>query len=225
MPLDAEIFGAGIYTPRQAAHLIGASPQDVLRWTRGSGATSALWDGHYQFLEDTTELSFKDLIELRVVRAFRRSGVSMQAIRYAITLAERKFNVSHPLTTLGFKTDGNEILMEALEKDGDLVSLSKARPGQKVWTTIVAQSLNDLEYEDGETVRWRPKNSPKVIIDPARLFGSPLLDDFGIETSTIYSEYKEFEDLKYLSNIYETPLSALKEAVRFETELEVKAIN
>ncbi len=223
MPLDAEIFGAGIYTPRQAARLIGTSPQDVLRWTRGSGTTDALWDAHYQFIDDTTELSFKDLIELRVVNAFRRSGVSLQAIRYAIALAENRFNVKHPLSTMDFKTDGKEILMEALERDGELVSLSKMRPGQKVWTTIISQSLNDLEYEEGESVRWRPHHTPKVIIDPKRLFGAPVLDDYGIQTSTLFAEYKEFEDLGYISNIYEIPLQVLRQAIKFEMDLEERA--
>lgn len=119
---DAAIIGAGIYTPRQAARLLHATPQEVLRWTRGSGATAALWDAHYQFLDDTTEISFTDLVELRVVKAFRRAGISLQAIRFAIDLAIDRFGVRHPLSTLDFKTDGTEILIAALEQDGNLES-------------------------------------------------------------------------------------------------------
>ncbi len=220
MPLDGDIFGAGIYTPRQAARLIGSTPQDVLRWTRGSGTTESLWDAHYQFLDDTTELSFTDLIELRVVRAFRRSGVSMQAIRFAIELAEKRFSVKHPLSSTSFKVDGNEILMEAIEKDGELVSLSKKNPGQKVFSQIVAQSLSDLEYEHGKSVRWRPQATPLIVIDPKRLFGAPILDDFGLQTATIFHEYKQFNDLAYLSAIYEVPIALLSQAIKFEMGLE-----
>lgn len=220
MPLDFDILGSGIYTPRQAARLAGTSAQDVLRWTRGSGTTAALWDGHYQFLDDATELSFFDLIELRVVRAFRRAGISLQAIRFALALANKRFGVTHPFSTMKFKTDGNEILMEALEKDGNLVSLSKKRPGQKVFLEIVEQSLNELEYEEGKSVRWRPSAAPNVVIDPKRKFGSPILEKSGIETSMLFREFGEFQDIAYLSKIYEISASFVREAIDFEKYLD-----
>jgi uncharacterized protein (DUF433 family) len=218
--LDSDIFGAGIYTPRQAARLIKSTPQEVLRWTRGSGTTLALWDGHYQYLDDTTELSFSDLIELRVVRAFRRAGISLQAIRFAIALAKERFGLKDPLSSMEFKTDGREILMAALEHDGELFSLSKKNPGQKVFPEIVAQSLIDLEYEDGKSVRWRPRDARKIVIDPKRLFGSPIIDDFGVQTSTLFEEYKQFNDLKYLSAIYDIPIAVISQAIKFELDLE-----
>lgn len=221
MPLDVEILGAGIYTPQQAARLTRSTPQEVLRWTRGSGKTSALWDAHYQFLDDTKELSFIDLIELSVVKAFRQAGVSLQAIRFAIEFAEKRFSVKHPLSTLQFKLDGSEILAAALEKDGDLISLSKKNPGQKVFPQIVAQSLSDLEYEDGKSVRWRPKVARDIVIDPKRMFGAPILDTYGIQTSTIFNEYKYFNDLGYLSGVYEVPVGLLSAAIKFELSLEV----
>ena len=220
MPLDVDILGSGIYTPREAARLVRTTPQNVLRWTRGSGATASLWDAHYQFLDDTTEISFVDLVELRVVRAFRAAGVSLQAIRYAIEIAEAKYGVKRPLSSAKFKTDGDEILMEAVEKDGNLVSLSSKRPGQKVFTSIIKQSLNDLEYEDGKSVRWRPHEATNVVVDPRRAFGAPILDDFGIQTGTLYAEYKDFEDISYLSKCYEIPISQIRSAVSFEKSLD-----
>ena len=159
MPFDEAIFGSGIYSPREAARLVGGSTQDVLRWTRGSGATDPLWKAHYQFLDDTTELSFLDLIEVRVVKALRRSGVSLQAIRFALDIAENRFEVKRPLATRRFKLLGGEILMDAIENDGELVSLSRRNPGQKIFSEIVKQSLNDLEYENDYVIRWRPSSA------------------------------------------------------------------
>lgn len=173
MPLDNEIFGQGIYTPRQAARLIGSTPREILRWTRGLGSKEPLWNAYYQELGDATEISFSDLLEIRVVRALRRAGVSIQAIRFAIKFARDKFASERPLVSLGFKTDGQEILIEALEQDGELMSLSRKRPGQKVFAEVVAQSLNDLEYENGEAVLWRPTKGKSIVIDPKRSFGSP----------------------------------------------------
>ncbi len=220
MPLDVDVFGQGIYSPRQAARLIGGTPQEVLRWTRGSGSASPLWNAHYQEIDDTTELNFSDLVELRVVKAFRRANISLQAIRFAISYARNTYAAEHPLSSLRFKIDGKEILMEAIEHDNSLVSLSKKRPGQRVFKEIVNQSLHDLEYEHGQAVRWRPASAKSVIIDPKRSFGTPILRDYGISTSIIAEEFKIFGDARYLGKIYDVPLRLINEVIRYEAELD-----
>lgn len=220
MPLDIEILGKGVYSPREAARLIGSTPQEVMRWTRGSGPYEPLWNAYYQPLQDTTELNFADLIEIRIVRSFRKANISMQAIRFAIQFATEKFGISHPLTAIGFKTDGQEILMEAVEKDGEYVSLSKKRPGQKVFAEIIRQSLVDLEYEEDTVARWRPKAAKGIVIDPARYFGDPILDKFGVSTSILAKENSIFNDINYLSSIYEIPKKDISEALKFEKSLD-----
>jgi uncharacterized protein (DUF433 family) len=216
LPLDLDIFGQGIYSPREAAHLIGGTPQEVLRWTRGSGPTPPLWKSHYQSLEDTTEISFADLIEVRLVRAFRAAGISLQAIRFAIEFAREKYSSDHPLSSLGFKTDGGEILMEATERDGEMVSLSKKRPGQKVFTRIIEQSLSDLEYGDEKILAWRPKVAKHVIIDPQRSFGTPIIDEFGVSTQMIFEQTSNGMTPKYLAKLYEIPVSLISDAIKYE---------
>lgn len=221
MPLDDEILGRGVYTPREAARLVGTNAQQVLRWTRGSGPTEPLWHGYFQFLdEDITEISFIDLVEVRVVAALRRADISLQSIRFAISFAQEKLGIDRPLASQSFKTDGTEILMEAVENDGEFVSLSRQRPGQKVFREIIAQSLHDLEYEGKQAARWRPKNFSEVVIDPSRHFGDPILDEHGISTNTIYNEFREFGDVRYLSEIYEIPESKIRQGISFETKLD-----
>lgn len=221
MPLDEGILGKGVYTPREAARLVGTNAQQVLRWTRGSGPTEPLLKAHYQFLDDDiTEISFLDLVEVRVVAAMRRADISLQSIRFAISFAQEKFDIERPLASQTFKTDGTEILMEAVEKDGEYVSLSKIRPGQKVFREIIAQSLSDLEYEGDTVARWRPKHFSRIVLDPNRHFGDPILDQYGVSTSIISNEFKEFEDINYLSTIYEIPRELLQECISFEKSLD-----
>lgn len=220
MPLDSSILGQGIYSPRQAARLVGSTAQEVLRWTRGSGPSEPLWHAYYQSIDDSTELSFADLVELRVVKAFRRAGISLQAIRFAISFAESTYGIERPLSSLEFRTDGQEILMHALDHDENLVSLSSKRAGQKVFSDIVKQSLRDLEYEAGIATRWRPHSAPTVVIDPNRQFGQPVLDIFGVSTGIIYSESRHFNDIDYISKVYEIPRQAVAEAIRYESSLE-----
>jgi len=225
LPLDLNILGEGVYTPREAARLIGATPQDVRRWTRGSGATEPLWHAYYQPIEDAAEVSFADVIELRVVKSFRKANISLQAIRFAIRFAQEKYGIDRPLSSLGFKTDGGEILMNAVERDGYYVSLSKKRPGQKVFSDIVMQSLVDLEYADERIARWRPSFARGVVIDPERFFGDPILDKYGISTKVIADEYNNFQDRKYLSGIYEIPIKEIDKAIKFEKYLDLEGTN
>lgn len=221
MPLDDSILGQGVYTPREAARLVGTTPQHVLRWTRGSGPNEPLWQAHYQFLDEgVTEISFLDLIEVRVVSALRRNGVSLQSIRFAISFAQSKLRVERPLASRTFKTDGSEILMEALEGDGEFVSLKKGRAGQKVFSKIIAQSVNDLEYDGDVASRWRPHGHPEVIIDPKRRFGDPTLDALGVSTAALYQDFQEFGDLNYIASIYEIPKQSVRAGVNYERSLD-----
>lgn len=221
MPLDGAILGEGIYTPREAARLLGGTAQEVLRWTRGSGPRDPLWKSHYQFLDDTSEISFRDLMDLRVVRALRFAGISIQAVRYAIVLAKERFGIGHPLSTAHFKTDGVAILMDAVEKDGELVSLSRKHPGQKVFAKIVEQSVAGLDYEGAQVARWWPTRSKHVVIDPKRSFGDPVLDQYGISTRVIYQDFLNYSDQKYLAKLYEIGLPLVKDAIAYEDGLNV----
>ena len=221
MPLDHQILGQGVYTPREAARLVGANAQQVLRWTRGSGPTDPFLRAYYQFLdEDVTEISFLDLIEVRVVSAMRRAGISLQSIKFAISFAQDRLGLERPLISKSFKSDGTEILMDAIENDGELVSLSRKRPGQKVFREIVSQSLNDLEYDGDNVVRWRPQRFSAVVIDPTRHFGDPILDEFGVSTSVLAEEFEIFSDEKYLSKIYDIPIKKIRVALGFEKSLD-----
>ncbi|MCC5991023.1 MAG: MerR family transcriptional regulator [Rhodobacteraceae bacterium] len=222
MPLDGPIFGEGIYKPREAARLIGTTPQEILRWTRGSGPNAPIWTGHYQFVDESTEISFIDLVELRVVRALRSNGVSLQAIRYAIEYAKAKLAIDRPLSTLSFKTDGPEILVDATENDGHLISLSKKRPGQKVFRKIIDQSLSGLEYKNQRPERWRPTIVEHVVLDPNRSFGTPVIDNIGISTQTIFTEWQRSKSIKYISRLYEVDERFVRDAIKFEKTLDRK---
>ena len=219
MPLDHEIFGEGVYTPREAARLIGCSPADIRRWTRGSGTTDALWNGYFQELDDAAEINFADLIELRTVFALRKV-TSLQAMRFAYDLAKEMFDTDRPFLELDFKTDGGEILVKGAENDENLTSLSKKRPTQRAFGKLIELSLEDLEYEGKKVIRWRPAHAKQVVIDPVRSFGTPVLDEFGISTRTLYDEYALFGEIGYLTSIYEIPKEAVKEAIQYEKKLD-----
>lgn len=220
MPLDQSIFGEGVYTPQEAARLIGGSPADIVRWTRGSTQSEPIWRARYIELDDSTAISFLDLIEVRVVRAFRNAGVSLQTVRNAIKIAQERYKIERPLSSLDFKVDGKEIVFRALEDDENYESLSHRHPGQKLFGRIVDLSLKDLDYENGRAVRWRPTADKEVILDPRRLFGSPILDKYGIATAVLAAENKLGLSASQISKLYEVPFKLVKAALRYEASLD-----
>lgn len=219
MALDFEILGRGVYSPQEAARLVGILPRDVLRWTRGSGPNDPLWNAQYQCIEDSTEISFIDLVEVRVVAALRNSGTSLQAIRFAIDFAQVAFGIARPLASLNFFTDGKEILIEALEKDGQLTSLKKHSAGQKVFRDVVDQSLKGIEFSNQRPVRWWPEKTNSIVIDPSRSFGTPILSQYGISTTCLYNEFEGMKNIRRLAKLYEVPEGVVRKAIKFEQGL------
>jgi hypothetical protein len=55
------------------------------------------------------EVSFRDLIELRFVKAFRDAGLSLQTIRECFGRAIEAVRDERPFSTLRFRTDGKTI--------------------------------------------------------------------------------------------------------------------
>lgn len=220
MPLDQTIFGEGIYTPQEAARLIGGSPLDIIRWTRGTSNNMPVWHAHYSDFEESTAISFLDLVETRVVRAFRRSGIPLQSVRTAISIAQERYGIERPLSSLEFKTDGKEIVFCALENDGNYESLSRKNPGQKLFGSIVDLSLRDLDYEDGRAVRWWPTRDDAIVLDPKRSFGAPILEKFGIATSVLADESRNGLRPAEIARLYEIPAKLVNAALRYEASLD-----
>ena len=73
-----QLIGVGLYSLPEAARLLGASPASVRRWIGGYGYTLGdrirsvppLWNMDLPMFDEQFVISFRDLIELRFVKAF-----------------------------------------------------------------------------------------------------------------------------------------------------------
>ena len=61
MPLDLDILRQGVYTPQEMPRLAQGTPQEVLRWSRGSRIQDPMWRGYFRETDNRTELSLSDL--------------------------------------------------------------------------------------------------------------------------------------------------------------------
>jgi hypothetical protein len=169
---EEEVLGRGVYGAAEAVRLLNfrrddappapaISRQTVARWLRGYDdrvggerrRSDPLWRPDYADDDGTLELSFRDLIELRFVKAFRDAGLSLPTIRACFKRAVEEVRDERPFSTRRFRTDGKAIFLEITRDVGELIDLKRR---QSVFRTLVAPSLRDLEFDADVVARWHP---------------------------------------------------------------------
>lgn len=232
--------GTGIYSIPEASRLINVTAREIRRWlfgyhyrkTPGDASSrvdvTPLWE-HELAREDLGEdvIGFRDLLELRFIRAFTEHGVPLQVIRRCLIAAADIFGVSHPMSLPRFRTDGRTIYAEALHEEMQENSLVDLKSRQSVFKDIIKPSLYEgIIYDDEklQASRWYPAGAKSpVVIDPTRQFGAPIIELTGTPTNTLYQSYiaegKNANAMSITARVYQVPAKLVEAAVRFEQEL------
>ncbi|MGI9282927.1 MAG: hypothetical protein ACR2PX_25305 [Endozoicomonas sp.] len=223
----SSLIGVGLYSIPEASALTGIPSRKIRRWVYGyeSGNRAhqpPLWHSDVvDFAEET--ISFQDLLEIRFVNAFREYGVSMPALRAAAEAAREYFDQSYPFTCKRFQTDGRSVFALVTEATGEegLVDLVKK---QNVFNRVIKPSLyTGIEYDSHESsaLRWFPvRNSKKIVLDPERSFGKPIITSAGITTETLYQCWlAEDQNHKMVASLYDVDATAVNVAIAFEQRI------
>ncbi|VWC50629.1 DUF433 domain-containing protein [Burkholderia lata] len=215
-----DLTGIGLFTLKEVERLTGAEAREVSRWLFGytfkDGSSPPLWTTQLAELDEKV-IGFRDLLELRVVKAFRNHSVSLRVIRAAIENAKSIFG-DYPFTANRFLTDGKTVFYEALKEHGE-VELTDLVKRQLVFEHIVRPELYaGIEFAaDGQAKRWFPlKRSSAVVLDPEISFGKPVLTEYGVRTDLVAETYKTEKSKKMTASLYGIPLSAVDAAIRYE---------
>jgi uncharacterized protein (DUF433 family) len=235
-----DALGRGVYSGTEALLLINfrrqsdashksISRQTVERWLRGydhndgSGVrrhSEPLWRSDYANDNHLIEVSFRDLIELRFVKAFRDAGLSLPTIRECFERAVEEVRDERPFSTQRFRTDGKTIFLEITNtvREGELIDL---RRRQSVFHRLVAPSLHDLEFDADIVARWYPLGMARkaIVVDPARAFGRPIICEGGVPTEVISDAVQVEGSADKVAKLYDVPLSAVREALAFQQRL------
>ncbi len=213
------------YSIAEAAHYLTIPKATLRSWVLGRGyVDSGGTKQHFKRVitlpqRDTNLLSFFNLVEAHVLRAFREEhGIRLKHIRLALNYVKRQFGWKRPLIEQEFRTDGVSLLIEHL---GKLIDVSAA--GQIVMKNIVESHLKRLEWEDNVVTRLFPftrvnyADSPRtILIDPRFSFGRPILCDSRIETAIIAERYKAGDSVELLADDYGCSRLEIEEGLRCE---------
>ncbi len=220
-------FGIGTYTVPEAARLLGIPPVNVRRWIGGyhfkrrdkARQMPPLWRLQYPKFENHIELGFLDLIELKFVREFLKSGLTINVIRFCLEEARKVINDDHPFSTRRFETDGCTIFIEGIRESGE-IQLLDLKKRQYTFKSVIQQSFKDLDIEVDTVTSWRPFNGKKsIVIDPNRSFGQPIVAEFGIPTVVLAQAVEVEGSLAAAARLYEVPVRVIKDATAFENKL------
>jgi uncharacterized protein (DUF433 family)/DNA-binding transcriptional MerR regulator len=234
---EPDALSRGAYSATEGLRLLnfnrGPAPvrhvsrNTVARWLRGydfetdegSGHSEPLWRPDYFNDDELIELSFRDLIELRFVKAFRDIGLSLPTIRECYQRAADEVHDERPFSTQKFRTDGKTIFLEITEgiQEAKLVDL---RRRQNVFRTIVEPSLKDLEFDASAVARWFPLGTARksIVVDPARAFGRPVSDS-GVPTEVLARAVEIEGSPRRVSFLYKVSAAEVRDAVMFERKL------
>lgn len=226
---NQDYVGQGIYTVPEVTKLTKVPSPNIYNWLYG-GSLSNKGKGNlkrnptlthqFNLMNHIANISFKDMIQIRFVDYFREKGVSLHTIRNASANAAKLLSTTHPFCSAKFKTDGESLLAEVCEHDGNH-SLVELKNMQHVFNEVIDPFLTTLDYEQDIAARWwHELGNKKVILDPRLNFGKPTLADNGYATETLYEAYcANDRSTKIVANWFEVDKESVEQAVEFETRL------
>ena len=222
------IIGRGVYSVRDASRLTRIAPRRIRRWLRGYDFESPLGRRHseavlhrdFAAFKDLW-LSFADLVEIRFIDAFRKAGVSWASIRLAAQRAEEILKLDHPFSTRRFKTDGHTIMTDiaAGSRAPELLDLVQ---NQLAFKQIVDPYLyRSLEFgPTSQAARWWHEDGHrKVVVDPARSFGKPIVAKEAVPTRVIFDAFLAEQSIERVATVLEISNASASAAVEFERRL------
>lgn len=220
-----EYIGKGVYTLSDVYYMTNISKFKLLRWTNGytykkddkNHFISPIFGSDYKFEEANTFFSFLDLVELLFIDSFEKHGLSLQSIRRAAESASKIFETTHPFAKKAFYTDGKTILARIAEEnnDPDLLDLLKK---QYQMEPIIAPSLYEcLDFDKVEIAeKWWPLGKKnRIVIDPKRNFGKPIIDDVNIRVDTIIDLINRKKSISDISEWYEIDEKTINSAIDY----------
>ena len=200
------------YQIGEAARYAHISAQTVAAWHKDAGDRRTL-----SSKDGGAALSYLQLIEVAVVAAFRKIGITLREIRATREYAQKSLVSEFPFSQYRFKTDGENLLMEyeqLIGKKGKGKLLAPSKHGQLGWSEII-KTLDAFDYEKDLAVRWHVAGtSSPIIIDPRISFGAPTVS--GTPTWVIVGRRNAGESIEDIAEDFGIKRAEVKKALEFE---------
>lgn len=220
-------IGWGVYTISEAARLTNIPVLRIRRWVKGyeyrvedeMRRSEPIVEPTFALIDEISAISFLDLVEIRFVNAYLEHGVTWAYLRRAYGKAASIVGHPRPFSTRKFRTDGRRILTE-IEGTGRSRSTLDIEAGQMGFWPMIAPFYKQLDFDADEASRWWPLPDRRVVIDPQRNFGQPIVARDGIPTRTLYRAFlAEDRSVAEVASWYGISRQSVNAAIEFEERL------
>jgi uncharacterized protein (DUF433 family) len=182
------------YPLSEAARYLKVPPSTLRTWVAGRPYHVASGTKHSDPLivpasSSPLQLSFWNLIEAHVLRAFRQEhGVALSELRSAMEYAQDRFKIERLLLSKELGSSAGNMF---IQRYGELIHLSAS--AQLAMTSLFREHLSRVEWDENEfPIRLHPVvssiailESQPIAIDPVIACGRPVVKSRYIETATI----------------------------------------
>lgn len=224
--MTIDLLSIGIYPVPEVSKYLSVSEAKVRGWVYGYPRSGAppLINNQLDNKDYRQALSFVNLMEARFISVFAAHGVHVRTIRAIAEEASDLVGHPHPFATKTlFRTDGKKILAEIAQRGGDKQLYDLQAKNWAFYDILKTGLLEGVDFDPvGIAGAWRPRRStaPHVVLNPKMAFGQPVLIDCGVPTSALFDAFHaNGETYESVAKWYEVPIDQVKEAVRFEFDV------
>jgi len=228
-------LGVGFYSRAFAAQLLGVNPVRLNRWVTGYTYWTRVKGGKTKqkkhpiiktelpSIDHTLALSFIELMELRVVKAFLERGISLQRVRTAAIRAIDLFNSIHPLASRRVFTGGANIFAELTQEADtpDVLQLTGDNYLQIQSGQLLTNFLDEISFNRDTSLaeRWWPLSRAfQVVLDPKIAFGAPIVEGTAVRTDVVAGMVKA-TSRESAAQVYVLSERQVDSAIEFEKAL------
>lgn len=220
--LHDKLLGLGVYTLQEASFYGKVSSRRLSSWVFGSTKYAPVI--HSELIDERL-VSFHDLVQAMAINKAREYGVSLQKIREAIQRAEQEFNISLPLAHQHKLVLFDKELHIQLSRD-QIVQLTGRGRDQSMMVPIIEPFMKDLCFSEAGLAisyvafKWHGK---RIILDPQRQFGQPLVDGTGYRADVLANAFNVEGSADFVASEYNVTLADVKVAVSYMQSLRAVA--
>ena len=228
-----------LYPVPYAARLVRLDTNTARRWVKGYAYTHKGERKHTSPVVQLVptdaipgaNLTFEQLLTLRLVRAFRERCLGLPTIRKAAQLAVDRWHVTNPFVTKAFRSDGRSIFIELTSRSdvpGAERVMVDALSGQQQFRGVVEPSLfRDVVFVGERPNEWYPLGSDNlVVIRPDRAFGAPHIANSGVRTDVlaeaVTAEGGGDDAITSVASWFGVPERGVRDAVAAEAEWQTR---